>query len=240
MKKIYAAIVAILLLSSYQGFSQKGFYVGIAGNVQNTWITNQENYSLPAMDYVTTFTEGGNLNLGYDFTNSIGIKIEVGYTTLGQNYTKTRNDSVLKRNVKLNYLTIPIMFKYRVGGPILKFFFAVGPQYNMLLSANQTYTMNGETYMESIKSISGKTFIAGESSIKDRFTSSDILARIDLGIDIMLVKHLMIEFGVKLGYGLMDLNASDYRLKDKKTSEGNYTPSHDVTGGLSLGINYHL
>ena len=47
----------------------------------------------------------------------------------------------------------------------------------------------------------------------------DIYARMDLGIDITLVKHLMIEFGVKLGYGLMDLNATDYRLKD---NAGNY------------------
>ncbi len=65
----------------------------------------------------------------------------------------------------------------------------------------------------------------------------DVFARMDLGLDITLVKHLMIEFGIKLGYGLMDINATDYRLND---DTGKYHPSHNVFGGLTLGINYRL
>jgi hypothetical protein len=119
----------------------------------------------------------------------------------------------------------------------VKFYLAIGPQFNMLMSANQTYTVNGETFMDTLKTISGKQFIAGQSSIKDRFSSMDVFARMDLGLDITLVKHLMIEFGIKLGYGLMDVNATDYRLKD---DTGNYNASHNIFGGLTLGINYRL
>jgi len=107
----------------------------------------------------------------------------------------------------------------------------------MLLSAKQSYILNGKNYEESLETVSGKTFAVGQEEIKERFSSMDVFARMDLGVDITVVKHLMIEFGIKLGYGLMDLNASDYRLKDHS---GNYNPSHNVFGGLTLGLNYHL
>ncbi len=140
MKKLYSALLTLLLLASIPALAQKGLYFGIAGTVQSTWITNQENYGLHPLDYVSTMGGSGNINIGYDFTNHIGIKIELGYGTLGQKYSKTRTDSVFSRQVKLNYLMIPILLKYRIGGPVVKFYIAVGPQFNMLLSANQTYT----------------------------------------------------------------------------------------------------
>jgi hypothetical protein len=237
MKKFYSALLALLLLISIPALAQKGLYFGIAGTAQSTWITNQENYGLHPLDYTSTFGGSGNLNIGYDLTNHIGIKIEFGYGTFGQKYNKTRSDSVFARQIKLNYFMIPVLFKYRVGGPIVKFYVAVGPQFNMLLSANQTYTMNGDTFIDTLKTISGKPFAVGQSEIKDRFSSMDIFARMDVGIDITLIKHLMIEFGIKLGYGLIDINATDYRLKD---DTGNYNRSHNVFGGLTLGINYRL
>jgi hypothetical protein len=237
MKKIYSALLALLLLTCVPALAQKGLYFGIAGTYQSIWITNQENYGLHPLSEKSTFGGAGNINIGYDFTNHVGLKIEIGYGRFGQDYNKTRNDSVFSRQVNLNYLTIPVLFKYRVGGPVVKFYLAIGPQFNMLMSANQTYTVNGETFMDTLKTISGKQFIAGQSSIKDRFSSMDVFARMDLGLDITLVKHLMIEFGIKLGYGLMDINATDYRLKD---DTGNYNASHNIFGGLTLGINYRL
>jgi hypothetical protein len=237
MKKFYSALLALLLITSIPALAQKGFYIGIAGTAQSTWIINQENYGLKPLNEVSTLGGSGNINVGYDFTNHIGIKVEFGYGTFGQKYSKTIGDSAFSRNIKLNYFMIPVLFKYRVGGPVVKFYFAIGPQFNMLMSANQTYTLNGETFDTTLKTISGKPFEVGLAGIKDRFASMDIFARMDLGLDITLVKHLMIEFGLKLGYGLMDINATDYQLKDK---DGNYNKSHNVFGGLTLGINYRL
>jgi hypothetical protein len=85
--------------------------------------------------------------------------------------------------------------------------------------------------------ITGSTFKIGQEEIKERFSSMDVFARMDLGMDVTLVKHIMIEFGIKLGYGLMDLNAADYRIKDHS---GTYHPSHNVFGGVTLVFNYRL
>jgi hypothetical protein len=237
MKKIYTSLVAVLLFACIPAIAQKGLYFGLAGTIQSTWITNQNNYGLPEMDYKTSFGGAGNLNVGYDFTNHLGIKIEVGYGKFGQKYTDKMGDSTFSREVKVYHLMIPILFKYRTGGAIAKFYVAIGPQFDMLLSAKQSYIMNGKNYEDSLETVSGKTFAVGQEEIKERFSSMDVFARMDLGVDITVVKHLMIEFGIKLGYGLMDLNASDYRLKDHS---GNYNPSHNVFGGLTLGLNYHL
>ncbi|MGA2824112.1 MAG: porin family protein [Bacteroidales bacterium] len=238
MKKLYSALLALLLLASFPALAQKGLYFGIAGTVQSTLITNQNNYGLPEMDYKTTFGGAANLNVGFDFTNHLGIKIELGYGKYGQKYTDTRDSSTFDRNIKLNCLTIPIMLKYRTGGPIIKFYIAIGPQFNMLMAAKQTYNKNGFPYMEDVDdTITHSTFKVGQEEIKERFSSMDVLARMDLGLDITLVKHLMIEFGIKFGYGLMDLNATDYHIKDHS---GAYHPSHNVFGGLTLGLNYRL
>jgi hypothetical protein len=238
MKKMYSALLAFLLLASFPALAQKGLYFGVAGTIQNTWITNQNNYGLPEMDYKLTFGGAANFNLGYDFTNHIGIKIEVGYGKLGQKYTDKVGDSSFTREVKMNHLMIPILFKYRTNGAIAKFYVAVGPQFDMLLSANQNYILNGKTFEDTLETVSGEKFSVGQEELKERFSSLDVFARMDLGIDITLVKHILIECGLKLGYGLMDMNTTDYRLKDH--SSGLYHPSHNVFAGLTLGINYRL
>jgi hypothetical protein len=237
MKKLYTAIVAALLIASIPAVAQKGLYVGVSGAIQSTWVTNQNNYGLPEMDYNTTFHGAANINIGYDFTDHLGVKAEVGYATYGQKYKDQKGDSTLSREVKMNHYTIPVMFKYRVGGKVTKFYVAVGPQFDLLSSASQTYTLNNHDYVDTLNTLSGKPFNVGASDITDRYNSLDIMARMDLGVDITLIEHLVIELGLKFGYGLMDINASDFQLPDHS---GAYHPSHNVFGGLVLGVNWHF
>lgn len=237
MKKIYSALVAFLLIASIPAIAQKGLYFGVAGTASSTWITNQNNYGLPEMDYISTVGIGGNINVGYDFTNSLGVKLEIGLATMGQKYKDKQGDSTFNREVKLKYLTIPVLFKYRTGGSIAKFYIAIGPQFNMLMTGKQTYTLNDKPFVDTLKTVSGKRFQVGLDDVKERFSSSDIFARMDLGVEITVVKHLMIDLGLTLGYGLMDMNATDYRLPDHS---GKYHPSHDVFGGVNLGVNWRL
>jgi hypothetical protein len=237
VKKVFSAFLALLLLTSMPALAQIGLYFGLAGTVQSTWITNQNNYGLPDMDYLSTFGGGINLNAGYDFTNHLGMKIEFGYGKFGQRSSDYRVDSTFTRDSKLNYLMIPILFKYRTEGNIAKFYVAIGPQFNILLSANQKYLLNSYSYKDTLESVSGEKFQVGNEEIKERFSAMDIIARLDLGLNFTITKHIFVEVGLKLGYGLIDLNATDYRLKDHS---GAYHPSHNVFGGLTAGLNYHL
>jgi hypothetical protein len=237
MKKFYFAVTALLLLLSFPSLAQKGFYFGIAGSGNSTWITNQNNYGLPEMDYAQTFTFGGNLGVGYDFNNHIGLKLEFGLNQISEKYKDSRGDSTLDRQVKLNYFNIPILFRYRTGGKVAKFYVAAGPQFNFLRSAAQTYNYNGKPYSDTLRTLSNQKFNIGDEDIKERYNNFDVVARMDLGVNITVVEHLMIDVGLTMGYGLLDINSSDYHLKD---FSGAYHPSHTVFGGLTVGLSYHL
>jgi hypothetical protein len=76
-----------------------------------------------------------------------------------------------------------------------------------------------------------------QETITDRFTSYDIFARLDLGVDITIVKNLFINTGLSFAYGLTDINAKDWRMNN---SAGNYNPSHNAAVGFNVGINYCL
>jgi hypothetical protein len=239
MKKTLSAMIIALLFCAGPLMSQKQLYFGLSGTGLSSIITNQNNYGLGfEMDYAATFGAAGNVNIGFDFSNHIGLKLEVGFANLGQKYEDTRmeNDTNVRytRNVQLNYLQIPLLFKFRTGGEVVKFYVMAGPQLNYLLSATQKYLRND---MVDDRIVPGSLEEIGKETITDRYNSIDIIGRIDLGVDIQLAANLFLNAGMSMGYGLTDINASDWQYKD---SDGNYNPSHNIYGGLNVGINYTL
>jgi hypothetical protein len=188
------------------------------------------------MDYAFTPGGAGSVNIGFDFNNNIGLVLQVGYANLGQNYTDLIKDTTYLRNVQLNYLQFPLMFKFRTSGEVVRFFAAAGPQLNYMLSATQTYfKQNSEFNPEAWNEHTQKWEKVGQSTITDRYNAIDVMARIDLGVEISIIKNLWLNAGLSMGYGFLDINATDWQIKD---SSGNYNPSHNVFAGFNVGINY--
>jgi hypothetical protein len=238
MKKLLSALFIAVMMFTGSLMAQKQLYFGLAGTGLGSFITNQNNYGLPfEMDYTLTFGGSGNVNIGFDFNNNIGIKTEIGYAKLGQNYNDTYNDTVYTRKIKLNYLQIPLLFKYRVGSDVVKFYAMAGPQFNILLLASQKYLKNESNFDETVPGNWTKPTLIGESTITDRYNSLDILGRLDAGVDIVLATNLFLNVGFTVAYGFMDINATDWQMNDKT---GSYDPSHNIYGGINFGINYVL
>ena len=238
MKKIYSIMILTFFLTAGQMVAQKQLYFGLQGTVMSTLITNQNNYGYPDMDYKVTFGGAGNANIGFDFNKHIGLLLQVGYGKLGQRFTDLIHDTTITRNIKLNYLQIPLMFKYRSSGAVARFYVMAGPQFDFLLSAKQTYYKNDASFNDEVFNPKLKKFVKiSEESIKDRFTSYDIFARLDLGVDISIAKNLFINTGFSFAYGLTDINAKDWRINN---SSGDYNPSHNAAVGFNVGINYCL
>lgn len=232
-------MIIALLFCTGNLMSQKQLYFGLGGTGLSSFITNQNNYhSGFEMDYAVTFGAAGNVNIGFDFSNHIGLKLEVGFANLGQKYEDTRMeyDTNVRytRNIQLNYLQIPLLFKFRTGGEVVKFYVMAGPQLNYLLSATQKYLRND---MVDNRPIPGSLEEIGKETITDRYNSIDIIGRMDLGVDIQLASNLFLNAGMSMGYGFIDINASDWHYPD---SDDNYNPSHNIYGGLNVGINYTL
>jgi hypothetical protein len=238
-KTIFTAIIALFFMAG-PVMSQSQLYFGLSGTGLSSVITNQNNYGLPfEMDYTFTMGAGGNVNIGFDFGKHIGLKLEAGWVKLGQKYEDIYNDTVYTRNIKLNYLQIPLMFKFRTGGEVAKFYVMAGPQFNFLLSASQEYLKNAQTWNDTIPGNLTIPTKIGESTITDRFNSLDIMARIDLGVDIVLTQYLFLNGGLTMAFGLTDINATDWQNPVKNPTY-EYNPSHNLYGGINFGINYVL
>ena len=240
MKKFYSLIFLALFLTAGQAVAQKQLYFGGGGTGISAWFINQNNYGYQDLDVKASISYGFNANAGFDFNKSIGIKLELGFQKLGQDYTKDKADTSFTRNIGLNYFQLPLLFKFRTGGEKVKFMAALGPQFDFLLSANQKYyytlkDINGEYDYD--KYIPGTTELISENDITNRFNSVDIQARLDLGVEIIVIKNLFIDAAFSFTYGLTDIIAPDYQYEDR---DGNYNPVHNAYLGFNVGINYCL
>ena len=241
MKKTFFAVILALLFFAGPLMSQKQLYFGVAGTGLSSVIINQNNYGYTALDEKFTMGAAGNVNIGFDFSNHVGLKLEIGIAKLGENYDKeiTKNDTLFNftRDVKLNYLQIPLLFKFRTGGDVAKFYLMAGPQFNFLLSASQKYLKNEVVESGTFPGPGNIPVVLGEETITDWYNSFDVMGRLDLGVDIQLAKFLSLNVGLTMDYGFMDINAKGYDIPD---TDGNYNPSHNVYGGINFGINYLL
>ena len=220
MKKLKIIFIAASLFAMIPFASQSQFYFGLSGGGLSSVITNQNNYGLPDMDYKVTFGGSGSLVVGYDFTKNIGLNLQIGYQKLGQQYFDDVDDTSYTRNVKLNYLSIPLLFKYKSSGEIVRFYLLAGPQFNYLMSAKQTYYKNDTPSEDEFYNPSLEQWEKiGEETITDRYNSIDIFARADFGVEVTIIKGLFANAGLSMGYGLMDINASDWQVED---ASGNY------------------
>ena len=234
MKKFCTILILGLLLAG-PSFSQH-FFIGVNGSVMNTWITDVRSVNMPDMDYKTTFNPAVALNVGLQITNHLAIEIQPGYQVLGQKLSDAIGDTTYSRTITLNYFQLPIFLKYRTGGALAKFFIEVGPQFNMLMSAKQTYMKKDSPWDDPFTNPNThKSEARNTSDIKSHFNSMDIMARMDFGVEFVVIKKLMIDAGINLGYGLTDINSADWKIKN---SSGKYTASHNIFGGATIGVNY--
>ncbi len=238
MKKI---TVTLLILTSFSLVSsaQKGFHAGIGGNYNTVWIINQNSYGQPEYDYKLDIGGAFRLDIGYNFSNHIGI--QTGFTSFkeGQKYEDSHGTGIL-REVKMSYSGIPIQLKLIGGESKVKFYFLVGPQFSFLSKAELTGNYNA---------VDQTTLTAA----KVRFEKSNTGLSFGLGADISFTDYLYLNAGMSFLYGFSDINAASgtgvdtyvdsvigntWRFPSPNT--GTYAKSNLANGGFSIGVHYLL
>ncbi|MBN1340643.1 MAG: PorT family protein [Bacteroidales bacterium] len=239
MKKLHLLLVFSLAITCI-AHAQKGKEVilGAGGAFTNVWILKQNFYGEPEIDYAPKTGYAFNANLGYSFTEQISAIVEIQYSRQGQKY-EGRQGSFTKaeRDINLNYLNIPLFFKYSFGSGGTRFRFLAGPQFSSLLSADQTYERDGNVIGTKKINLDGEEFVTDAEDIKDRWESSYFGVALDVGADIYLNKNFFVNAGMRINYGFKDINAPAYRLPAYSEP---YEASHNLWGGLYVGINYLL
>ncbi|MBK9456958.1 MAG: PorT family protein [Bacteroidetes bacterium] len=243
--------------------AQQGIHFGFHGQMNSIWILNQNNYEYSEMDYEYKFGPNGGLTLGYNWEDNFGIQVEFNYAQMGQDYSDIMKDfgptedtskpdlqtKVLTyRYVDLNYLQVPILFKYMEGDTkdAIKYQLLGGLQLGYLLSAEQTYTadvMNidpDDQKPVDIAPQSGVPDFRGNASVNgtDYFQKLDVGLLLDVGADIYVNDKLYFSPSFRGYYGFFDINAKETRNLQPAQGENIYLASHNAYIGFSLGINF--
>jgi hypothetical protein len=198
-------------------FAQEGFNIGASGAGGLVFITYENGVQYPFAP------KGGYLfggNLGYNFSDHVGVVGEVDFSRQGQNYSGLTADINSMRYITLNYIQIPIMLKYMAGSPMSKFYIMVGPQWSILSTASITQTEKGVS-----TNLGGKEF----------FTPYDLGVAAELGSEFTLSGDLFMTTGLRFNYCLADINAKNYR-----TLYTSYNASYNAYAMLNIGVHYRF
>lgn len=243
MKKLHLLLILFMMVATV-AYPQKGKEVilGAGGAFTNVWILKQNFYGEPEIDYAPKVGYAFNANLGYSFTEQISAVLEIQFSRQGQKYDgkQTFGGNVyqdVKRDINLNYLNIPLFFKYSFGNGGTRFRFLAGPQFSSLSSAKQTYTRDGKVIGTELTNLDKDKFVTDAEDIKDRFEKSTFGVALDVGADIYLSKKVFVNAGMRINYEFQDINSDPYRMPAYSEP---YEPSHNLWGGIYAGINYLL
>jgi hypothetical protein len=135
MKKI---LFAFLLVAAGVSANAQGFHLGAKAGANLTKIQGM------------SFKEG--FDLGYqiggfaeiDFSKKLGIQPEVLFSQTNTTFTNqasTIYNNAFQGDVKLNYLSIPILLRINSGKLLT---FHVGPQFSILMNDNENLVSNGK------------------------------------------------------------------------------------------------
>jgi Outer membrane protein beta-barrel domain len=174
MKKIIAFLLIIFSLS-YSHVKAQGLHIGIKAGTNNSLLTgNSFNGGFNWSFMAGAFAE-------INFTSTWGIQPEVLFSQVtsqtANNFSQAYTEGVNSRDVKLQYLNIPILLTYKLPIKILSL--QLGPQFGTLLNNNSSITTNG----------------------KNAFKSGDFSMVAGAQVNLLMFKG-----GVRYVYGLTNIN----------------------------------
>ncbi|MGQ9863297.1 MAG: porin family protein [Bacteroidia bacterium] len=239
----------------------QSFRIGIVGQPQSTWLLNKDDSDAgPELDYKSTVGMLVGASLAYNFTDYLGVGLDILYGREGQKYQGKPNGTTLTAQTKLGYLKFPLLF--RAGSdpdaPV-QFSFFVGPQLSLLLSNEDVLTLRddslGLTLNVTIKGKTASALLFSEELTEKPYKSVTFGVVTGIGAAFKLTDELSLSANFRVDYTFGDIEN-----KNAKTSDGepfwsiykpkyvedapsaNYTrpATHALTGGLLIGLHYTI
>lgn len=235
-KILLAGALSFLSLFSFaQDAKDNTFELQAKGLVNSTWLFNKNiSDTGDEMDYAN----GIGINYGLAFNayfGNVGVGVEGLMGNHQGNYAgkiefKDMNGTVVSTtnytsSVNLKVIQIPVLFKLKSDHGA---YFEVGPQFNMVSSANYSYKSN--------------TF-SGDTTVASHYASSYISGVLGFGFKIKFGESpLSMNAGLRLQYSFTDLKGVDGMGRD--LSDPLYYKSHQntsaATGGVVIALTYQL
>lgn len=245
----------ICTIFSLQMQAQTQFFAGVNGGYVAKAIINQNNYGQSEMDYLQGYSPIYGLTLGLDLSNQHLIRLEPQLLSIGQPYDDQIAGATLNKEVKLDYIHIPLTYTYVVNGGKkgenqgVNFFITLGVYAGILNDASMDLSINNQTasFLEFSTFGGGNpntatltTLLQGSlnpTDYKELYNSVDFGGNFGFGIQAFLTEKLKLSLELRTGVSLGDINAEAWRLNNK---DGNYGASRNLYGGLLLGLSYYF
>lgn len=132
-------------LKQFAGYSiNRGFHVGAFIAINNVWL-NKKQYSADentsSIKPKVQFGKAYGINIGYDYTDRLGVELEWQISEQGQKYNVglLSDNNKHTKDISLLYTKFPILFKYRqtflnnYNSKPISVSFLVGPQFSFLI-----------------------------------------------------------------------------------------------------------
>ena len=193
-----------------------------------------------AMQTSSPFGMEEGIDLGYDFSEQLGVSLGFHYAGMGEEYTgfsssASGSDANVSRNISLKYLKIPVQFHY--SSPLSKrisfacsagFYAGILTSYKdeMIYSSvdsivgivTDTRTASGDTYTQIITSYNSSLFTSG-TFISKPYRGTDAGAVVSAGILFKLSEKIFLPVMVMYEQGITDVkNASSQFTKDNMST----------------------
>ena len=205
-------LILIVQLSFANAWAQNEGRVGVFTTISKTTLLNKDDKAWG--DYLPTFKPALGLTAGYHFTLfkalPIGISAQASYSTTGQNYNGTYEDST-------SYYAYSRLRYFRVGGALhfgsnprrlVSLAMSVGATYGFLTSYQDRYELvryNNERLIVDVKN-SDVTFY--DTSVVKGSLNNPLYKKTDfnifgtLGLDILISQNIVFGFGTRYDMGL--------------------------------------
>ena len=206
MKKIVGLILlAVMVLIAVPAKSQIKF--GIKGGLNISSV--HFNKDLVGKDNVTGFNIGPMVEVMAPIMG-VGFDAAILYSQKGIGVKS-------EKDIKNDYIDVPVNLKWKFGLPIIKGYLAAGPYVGFRVGGDKLWDIPGSVGDQ----LKAKSFNAGLNLRKDEILSNPSLlkaksfnAGLNLGAGVELIKHLQVGFNYALGL-TDDYSASKLELNGK-------------------------
>lgn len=250
-------------------YAQEGtFKLGALLLPQNTWLLNQDDTDAgPELDYEVTWGFAGGLSAAYNFTNYVGVGLDILYSSQGQKYKGSGTGYTMTARTSLNYLKLPLLLRFNSDPAApLQFSFFLGPQANILLSYTDKQELTFATGARATTETRGteQTFTIGGLSEKEKLSAPAYRsflfgAALGLGVGVKLTDEILLSLHFRGDYAFGDaenkeahithgIHEHEYWEQKPKYKSVSHTAGASeeraattaLTGGLMIGIIYNL
>jgi hypothetical protein len=261
MKKIF--VISIIVLGfGFSSFAQEGLYAGGHFAYNSTWLMNPQVFDEgAAMDVDVPFGYYWGFNLGYEFSEQIGLGLEFNVNTMRQKYVGDvqyligDNYNSYTANTELKSFDIPLLLK--IGG---ESYFEIGPVFQFINGAtysatyDDNFTIINVGWYKQLPVISTDEQFSTVSNrnVQETFSKNGIAIAMGFGSDISLIDDaLFLSIGVRFQYTLTDMEGinglgltKDSPFVPEENSSGNNEKerfkTNPLLGGFKIGLKYKI